>query len=132
MKQVIRHIDKAIDSMKSQLAKLTHQQSVSQTGQEGKEQPAESAEGDKEKTEAVKKLESKIEETQSLIGEQKAAINDLTNLVKKQARPVDSLSNPQADNPSSSSLGLPPTTNLNPVAENPSKKLKTSNQTSDI
>ncbi|KAH9467789.1 hypothetical protein MJO28_006217 [Puccinia striiformis f. sp. tritici] len=67
-----------------------------------------------------------------LTSNRKAAINHLTNLVKKQARPVDSLSNPQADNPSSSSLGLPPTTNLNPVAENPSKKLKTSNQTSDI
>ncbi|KAH9456192.1 hypothetical protein MJO29_006203 [Puccinia striiformis f. sp. tritici] len=62
----------------------------------------------------------------------KAAINDLTNLVKKQARPVDSLSNPQADNASSSSLGLPPTTNLNLVAETPFKKLKTSNHTTDI
>ncbi|KAH9456193.1 hypothetical protein MJO29_006204 [Puccinia striiformis f. sp. tritici] len=72
MKQVIRHIDKAIDSIKSQLAKLTHQQLVSQTGQEGKEKPAESAEGDKEKTKAVKKLESKIKETQSLIGELEA------------------------------------------------------------
>ncbi|KAI9628276.1 hypothetical protein KEM48_011721 [Puccinia striiformis f. sp. tritici PST-130] len=152
MKQAIGHIDEAIDLMKSQLDKLTHQQSVSQTGQEGQEKPAESVEGDKEKPEAAEKLKSEIEETQSLIGElrprgkslsgccqqqpldhqRKAAINDLTSLVKKRARPVESSSDPQANNASASSSGLPPTTNSNLAAETPSKKLKTSNQTTDV
>ncbi|KNF03742.1 hypothetical protein PSTG_03264 [Puccinia striiformis f. sp. tritici PST-78] len=171
MKQAIGHIDEAIDLMKSQLDKLTHQQSVSQTGQEGQEKPAESVEGDKEKPEAAEKLKSEIEETQSLIGELeakreelktvpqapamteadkalqaylaavnsnpsttngKAAINDLTSLVKKRARPVESSSDPQANNASASSSGLPPTTNSNLAAETPSKKLKTSNQTTDV
>ncbi|KAH9467812.1 hypothetical protein Pst134EA_011435 [Puccinia striiformis f. sp. tritici] len=84
MKQAIGHIDKAIDLMKSQLAELTHQQSVSQTGQEGKERPAESAVGDKEKTEAVEKLKSEIEETQSLIGEFEAKQEELKTVPHRQ------------------------------------------------
>ncbi|WAR62112.1 hypothetical protein PtB15_14B206 [Puccinia triticina] len=55
----------------------------------------------------------------------KAAINDLTSLVKKRARPVDSSSDPQP-NTSSSSSALPSTTDTNLPPETPSKKIKTS------
>ncbi|KAA1088085.1 hypothetical protein PGTUg99_028305 [Puccinia graminis f. sp. tritici] len=61
----------------------------------------------------------------------KAAINDLTNLVKKRARPVDSSSDPQP-NTSSSSSAIPTITTTIPPPETPSKKLKTSDQTADL
>jgi tetratricopeptide (TPR) repeat protein len=56
----------------------------------------------------------------------KGAINDLTSLVKKRARPADSSS---AAQPSTSSSTLPPADTSNPVPETPSKKAKTSNLT---
>ncbi|PLW35486.1 hypothetical protein PCASD_12722 [Puccinia coronata f. sp. avenae] len=56
----------------------------------------------------------------------KGAINDLTSLVKKRARPADSSSAAQA---STSSSTLPPADTSNPVPETPSKKAKTSNHT---
>ncbi|POV94760.1 hypothetical protein PSHT_16041 [Puccinia striiformis] len=164
MKQAIGHIDEAIDLMKSQLDKLTHQQS------DKRNQPS-LLRAIRKNPKLPRKLKSEIEETQSLIGELeakreelktvpqapamteadkalqaylaavnsnpsttngKAAINDLTSLVKKRARPVESSSDPQANNASASSSGLPPTTNSNLAAETPSKKLKTSNQTTDV
>ncbi|KNZ49448.1 uncharacterized protein VP01_4g11 [Puccinia sorghi] len=157
LEQAIGHVEEAIELMKGELDRLRAKESsgASAAGEDTKKAAnGATASSEVEETQSlIRELEAKRDELKTVpqalpmsekdkaleaylaainstkpIANGKAAVNDLTNLVKKRPRPVDAKAAPKTSESSSSVLlsTTPDDRDPHPSVETPAKKLKTS------